>query len=149
MHGSDPKQYMELVNSLRSGNFDKRKSSDIEAIEPDEWFSHFSSLLGKTIQKSQNDIDMETFFSQNVDLFSETWGSNFTPVIKTLQSMLNSTYYSNTSKKDQSILESLPVGKRLAMKLLLPLAHSCVANREASKSLLIRTVGQFNYLFTP
>ena len=41
MHGSDPQQYMELVNSLRSGNFDKRKNSDIEAIEPDERFSHF------------------------------------------------------------------------------------------------------------
>ena len=40
-------------------------------------------------------------------------------------------------------LQQLPAPARLLLRLLLPLAHSCVADREASKSLLIRTVSQF------
>ena len=55
MHGSDPKRYMNLVNSLRSGKFDKKNNSDIEAIPPDEWFDHFSSLLGGRVEKSKCD----------------------------------------------------------------------------------------------
>ena len=35
-------------------------------------------------------------------------------------------------------MEKLPIGKRVALKILLPLAHSCVSNREATKSILIR-----------
>ena len=35
-------------------------------------------------------------------------------------------------------MEKLPIGKRIALKVLLPLAHSCVSNREATKSILIR-----------
>ena len=70
MHGSDPKQYMDLVKSLRSGQFDRKKVSDTEAIEPDEWFDHFSSLLGKSVKTSKSDQEMETFFQENVDKFS-------------------------------------------------------------------------------
>ena len=40
----------------------------------------------------------------------------------------------------EDIINRLPLGKRLGLKLLLPLAHSSTANREASKSLLIRLV---------
>ena len=40
----------------------------------------------------------------------------------------------------EDIINQLPLGKRLGLKLLLPLAHSSTANREASKSLLIRLV---------
>ena len=44
MHGSDPKQYINLVNSLRSGKFDS--DSDIEANPPDEWFNTFHHYWG-------------------------------------------------------------------------------------------------------
>ena len=57
--------------------------------------------------------------------------------------MLNTSYSQSTSSKDSTILANLPFGKRLALKFLLPLAHSCVANREVSKSMLIGTLGQF------
>ena len=40
----------------------------------------------------------------------------------------------------EDIINRLPLGKRLGLKVLLPLAHSSTANREASKSLLIRLV---------
>ena len=77
------------------------------------------------------------------DFYSETWVIKFAPVILTLQSMLKTSYSKIASSKDPTILANLPFGKRLALKFLLPLAHSCVANREESKSMLIRTVGQF------
>ena len=35
-------------------------------------------------------------------------------------------------------MKKLPWGKRLALSYLLPLAHQCVSNREATKSLLIK-----------
>ena len=70
MQGSDHKQYMDLVNSLRTGNFDRKKVSDIEAIGPDEWFDHFSSFLGKSVKQSKCDDEMETFSQENDDKFS-------------------------------------------------------------------------------
>jgi hypothetical protein len=36
MHNNDPRKYMQLVNSLKTGSFDKVKPSDTEAISPDE-----------------------------------------------------------------------------------------------------------------
>ena len=42
-------------------------------------------------------------------------------------------------------MEKLPIGKRIALKVLLPLAHSCVSNREATKSILIRFYFCWNF----
>ena len=97
------------------------------------------------------------------ELRSERWEENLRPVVTTLQAML-SVNPSSTESQSQSqvspqiapgaggdlklfqrfpltkedIIGRLPLGKRLGLKLLLPLAHSSTANREASKSLLIR-----------
>ena len=70
MHQADPRKYMQLVNSLKSGRFDKTKPSDTEAISPDEWFSHFSNLLGKPVQSKEADLYFEEYFRENVDKFS-------------------------------------------------------------------------------
>ena len=77
------------------------------------------------------------------DLISDTWGSKLAPVIQTLQSTLKCNFSQKPSSKDQTILEKLPFGKKVALGFLLPLSYSCVSNREESKSLLIRTIGQF------
>ena len=34
MHGTDPKKYMDLVRSLRNGQFDKQKPSDTSEVSP-------------------------------------------------------------------------------------------------------------------
>ena len=52
---------------------------------------------------------------------------------------LSETYQKSGFNKED-IIGRLPLGKRIALRLLLPLAHSCTANREASKSLLIRFI---------
>ena len=67
MHKSDPKKYMDLVNSLKEGTFDKTRPSDTSSVKPDDWFSHFSSLLGKPIDPNEVDLEMETFVNNNVD----------------------------------------------------------------------------------
>ena len=67
MHKSDPKKYMNLVNSLKDGNFDKKKSSDTSSIKPDEWLLHFQSLLGKPLNQNEFDLEMENFLKNNVD----------------------------------------------------------------------------------
>ena len=67
MHKSDPKKYMNLVNSLKDGNFDKKKPSDTSSIKPDEWLLHFQSLLGKPLSQNEVDLEMENFLKTNVD----------------------------------------------------------------------------------
>ena len=59
-------------------------------------------------------------------------------IIENIHSGIKTEPFQSLDSRKETIIASLPFGKRLALKLLLPLAHSCVANREASKSLLIR-----------
>ena len=59
-------------------------------------------------------------------------------IIENIHSGIKAEPFQGLDSRKETIIASLPFGKRLALKLLLPLAHSCVANREASKSLLIR-----------
>ena len=70
MHNNDPRKYMQLVNSLKNGSFDKMKPTDTEAISSDEWFNHFSSLLGKPSNNKEADLKFEEYFKENVDRFS-------------------------------------------------------------------------------
>ena len=67
MHQLDPKQYMQLVKSLKDGSFDKCKPSDTAAISPDEWFEHFSTLLCKQSSDKVADQKYEEYFQNNVD----------------------------------------------------------------------------------
>ena len=67
MHKVEPRKYSKLVNSLKHGSFDKVKLSDTEAISPDEWFSHFSSLLGQPHCDNEADKKFEEYFQQNID----------------------------------------------------------------------------------
>ena len=41
MDRADPKGYMDLVKSLKEGNFDKKMPSDISGVTRDLWFYHF------------------------------------------------------------------------------------------------------------
>ena len=45
-YARNPKKYMDLVRSLKSGSFDKKIPSDTGAIGPQEWIDHFQQLLG-------------------------------------------------------------------------------------------------------
>ena len=71
MYNADPREYYNLISDLKSGKFDKIRPSDTDSIKSDEWFSHFSSLLGRTIVKSEEDICMDKYIEMNIDNFSD------------------------------------------------------------------------------
>ena len=41
MHHNNPRGYMQLIKSMREGNFDKQTPDDTSGVSPSEWFSHF------------------------------------------------------------------------------------------------------------
>ena len=78
MHSTDPKAYMDLVKALRDGKHDRKKPSDLQAIEPDTWFTHFSELLGKSKDKTISETYMEEYVKNNCDLLSSELDRRFT-----------------------------------------------------------------------
>ena len=69
---------MDLVKSLKSGSFDKNKKCDTDSVQPDEWFNHFSSLLGKTVNKSKLDEEMEKYVADHIDILDSDLDFTFT-----------------------------------------------------------------------
>ena len=49
MKNNNPRGYMNIVKSLKSGSFDKKVSDDSSFVSPDDWRTHFKDLLGPTI----------------------------------------------------------------------------------------------------
>ena len=70
LHKSNPKGYMNIINSIRDGSFDKAVQSDTDHVTPEKWREHFLNLLGPPIESNQCDKDMSDFVSSNCDLFS-------------------------------------------------------------------------------
>ena len=75
---SNPQKYLDLVKSLKNDSFDKIKNSDTDSVKPDEWFSHFSNLLGKSLDKFQADEDMEKYVAEHLDIVESDLDFPFT-----------------------------------------------------------------------
>ena len=69
MHCKEPHAYMELVKALCDGKHDRSKTSDLQEIEPDTWFESFSSLFGRKVEKSNKNIFVENYISNNIDKY--------------------------------------------------------------------------------
>ena len=65
---NDPKGYMDLIKSMRDGNFEKEVSDDTSDISPQMWFSHFSKLLARNVN-SDSDIEFQTLIISVIDHF--------------------------------------------------------------------------------
>ena len=78
MHSTDPRAYMELVRALRDGSHDQEKPSDTDSTDPEEWFEHFKTLLGKTDEASEKDVDIEQYIRENYDSLSTEFDQPFT-----------------------------------------------------------------------
>ena len=74
---NNPKGYMDLIKTLRDGNFDKEVDSDTSHVSPQEWFSHFSELLSKNVACEQND-NLDSFVKGNWDIFTPDINIPFT-----------------------------------------------------------------------
>ncbi|XP_076364395.1 rifampicin phosphotransferase-like isoform X2 [Tachypleus tridentatus] len=88
------------------------------------------------------------------ELFMETWGMKPENIINILQSMKEESPSNQPLKQNLTTEETvgrlkMPLGRsqRWFLKYLLPKCHEAVANREKSKSLLIRTLHAFRLAF--
>ena len=88
-------------------------------MEPDEWFDHFSLLLGKNIQKSSYDEEMENNFHENVDRFSTELDHPFTKseFLKIVKPLKNN----KAASSDCILNEMLKTGAETLSSVILPL----------------------------
>ena len=87
LHKNNPRGYMNIVNSIRDGSFDKSIKDDTGHVSPLKWREHFQGLLGPPVEKNQT---LEDYISDNCDLFSSEldWPfsfSEFTAAVKSLK----------------------------------------------------------------
>ena len=75
---SNPREYMNIVRSLKQGSFDKKISSDTEAIEPQEWFNHFQRLLGTIKPASEQELAMSRYVETHRDSLSSELDNRIT-----------------------------------------------------------------------
>ena len=63
VHNANPREYMDMVRSLRQGSFDKKTPSDTAAIGPQEWFDHFQELLGSVRPETDQEQIMRDYIT--------------------------------------------------------------------------------------
>ena len=76
MENDNPRGYMQLINSMREGNFDRNTPDDTSEVSPSNWHSHFNELLTKTSESKTNDQLLE-FIDQNIDVFKSKLDDQF------------------------------------------------------------------------
>ena len=67
LYDSNPRGYMNLVKSLRTGSFDKKVSDDSSYVTPDRWQQHFTELLGPPVSPTPAELDMKAYVLENSD----------------------------------------------------------------------------------
>ena len=121
---NDPKGYMDLIKSLRDGNFDREMSDDTSDISPQDWFGHFSKLLSRNV--SDLDIEHQTIIDSEKDLFITELDHPFTKteLLRGLKGLKNN----KASSFDQISNEMLKVGGCIIIEPLLKLFNSILAH---------------------
>ena len=64
----NPRGYFNIVKSLKSGSFDRNISDDSSFVSPQDWLSHFQSLLGPPVP-AENDKDLLEYVEEHGDTF--------------------------------------------------------------------------------
>jgi hypothetical protein len=87
LHKNNPKGYMNIINSIRDGSFDKSVKDDTGHVSPDKWREHFQRLLGPPVDRRQ---DLHDYISENCDLYSSELDrpfsvSEFSAAVKSLK----------------------------------------------------------------
>ena len=68
MEKTNPRGYMQLIRSLRDGNFDKKTPDDTSGVSPLDWHSHFTNLLTQNSDPGKK-TDLIEHIKNNIDLF--------------------------------------------------------------------------------
>ena len=121
IHKNNPKGYMDLIKSMRDGNFDREVSDDTSNISPQGWFSHFSDLLSKNVSSKLN-TDHSKFVEENLGSFPTELDSPFTKteLLKGLKGLKNN----KASSFDQISNEMLKVSGNIIFEPLLKLFNT-------------------------
>ena len=103
---------------LKDGSFDKQKNSDTSSVKADEWFSHFSNLLGKSHNPTEVDLQMEQFFKENVENISSDLDNLITKseLIKAIKRLKNNKSTSFDKISNEMLKHGLePLSKSLLL----------------------------------
>ena len=65
LHSSNPKGYMDLVQSMRDGSFDKKMSDSTSHVSPETWRQHFQDLLGPPVQQTPDEDELIDYVQSN------------------------------------------------------------------------------------
>ena len=125
IHKNDPKGYMDLVKSMRDGNFDREVSDDTSSISPQTWFKHFSELLSKNVSSNLN-TEHEKFIEANLESFETELDFTFTKT--ELQIGLKGLKNNKASSFDQISNEMLKVSGKIIFEPLLKLFNTILKN---------------------
>ena len=68
MQENNPRGYMQLIRSMREGNFDKQTPDDTSGVSPSDWFLHFSNLLAKNVDQTRKK-ELDEIISQNANQY--------------------------------------------------------------------------------
>ena len=118
---NDAKGYMDLIKSMRDGNFDREVSDDTSDISPHDWFSHFSKLLAKKVD-NESDIDYQAIIDSQTDLFRTELDNPFnkSELLRGLKGLKNN----KASSFDQISNEMLKIGGNIIIETLLELFNT-------------------------
>ena len=110
MQQNNPRGYMQLIKSLRYGNFDKQTPNDTSGVSPADWYSHFSNLLAKTVDPDKKKT-LDDFISANVDLFKTKLDDPFS--VKEFDCTLNNLKNNKASSFDKITNEILKTSGKI------------------------------------
>ena len=123
MQNNNPRGYMDLIRSMRDGDFDKSTSDDTSGINPSKWHSHFSNLLAKRVN---NDENIEKYIQDNIDSRINELNEPFT--LDELSSALKGLKNNKSSSFDRVNNEMLKVGGKVVKKAFLHFFNSIQAS---------------------
>ena len=116
LHQSNPKGYMNIVNSIRDGSFDKAVKDDTDNVSPDLWRDHFQRLLGPAVAMDQKNTDLKSFINSNCDKFTSELDCPFslTELTVAVKSLKNNKSLSFDQITNEMLKVAFPViGKQL------------------------------------
>ena len=128
---SNPRGYMNVIKSLKSGAFDKTISDDSSFVSPNTWQSHFQKLLGPPVP-TECDKDLSQFVESHIDNFSSELDQKITKT--ELISCISHLDNNKATGFDKISNEMLKTGRLILVEPILSLFNAVLENSIYPKS---------------
>ena len=125
MKNKNPRGYFNIVKSLKSGSFDKKISDDSSFVSPQDWLSHFQSLLGPPVS-AENDKDLSDYVEENCETFQTELDNKITK--SELLSCVSSLDNNKSTSFDKISNEMLKASKLILAEPILSVFNSVLQN---------------------